>query len=234
MAQQFNNVHDIIDDYEWFWLPIIKRELAECKNEDDYVYGKLLKYKGKQISRNGMFERDFDAKKETLSAQDYYDMSSAEYNAIYKILHSDIDISFSSPNPHQRRCVGKFGDVVNALRPLKIQEWQFNNFEHLYDAVKKIYESNGHPSAILAIYDTTLRIGYNHSPQILPEQYVYLYGTSKTGPLGGATRLYGQKWINLHFDKSNHRIETRWFHDKFPNLPSWEIESILCIYASRF
>ena len=240
MAQQFNNVHDIIDDYEWFWLPIIKRELAECKNEDDYVYGKLLKYKGKQISRNGMYERDFDAKKETLSAQDYYDMSSAEYNAIYKILHSDIDISFSSPNPHQRRCVGKFGDVVNALRPLKIQEWQFNNFEHLYDVIRAIFLVNKHTSSILTIYDTALRIGFNHAEPIFPSKFVYLYGgmdksNNPRGPLGGAIALYGQQWVKDHLDKDYpFLIETRWFHDKFPNLPSWEIESILCIYASRF
>ena len=43
------------------------------------------------------------------------------------------------------------------------------------------------------------------------------------------------KWVDEHIDKDYpHRIETRWSHEKFPNLPSWEIESILCIYADRF
>ena len=158
------------------------------------------------------------------NARDY--VYGKRYNKVSKI--------FTSPNSHQSHLFGQLEEIVNAIEDANLQAQPFDAFEDLYDAVKKIYEPNGHPSAILAIYDTTLRIGYNHSPQILPEQYVYLYGTSKTGPLGGATRLYGQKWINLHFDKSNHRIETRWFHDKFPNLPSWEIESILCIYASRF
>lgn len=153
---------------------------------------------------------------------------------VYGKRYNKVSKTFTSPNSHQSHLFGQLEEIVNAIEDANLQAQPFDAFEDLYDAVKKIYESNGHPSAILAIYDTTLRIGYNHSPQILPEQYVYLYGTSKTGPLGGATRLYGQKWINLHFDKSNHRIETRWFHDKFPNLPSWEIESILCIYAGRF
>lgn len=153
---------------------------------------------------------------------------------VYGKRYNKVSKTFTSPNSHQSHLFGQLEEIVNAIEDANLQAQPFDAFEDLYDAVKKIYESNGHPSAILAIYDTTLRIGYNHSPQILPEQYVYLYGTSKTGPLGGATRLYGQKWINLHFDKSNHRIGTRWFHDKFPNLPSWEIESILCIYAGRF
>ena len=153
---------------------------------------------------------------------------------VYGKRYNKVSKTFTSPNSHQSHLFGQLEEIVNAIEDANLQAQSFDAFEDLYDAVKKIYESNGHPSAILAIYDTTLRIGYNHSPQILPEQYVYLYGTSKTGPLGGATRLYGQKWINLHFDKSNHRIKTRWFHDKFPNLPSWEIESILCIYAGRF
>ena len=148
------------------------------------------------------------------------------YNKILK--------TFTSPNAHQRHLNNQLENIVKNLTKTNIQSQAFNKFEDLYDAVKKIYESNGHPNAILAIYDTALRIGYNSSPQILPEKFVYLYGTSKTGPLGGATRLYGQGWIDKHFNKINHRIETRWFANKFPKLSSWEIESILCIYANCF
>ena len=145
------------------------------------------------------------------------------------------DFVYGKPlNKHQQRWNGQFDDVVDALEQVNFHIQDFESYEDLYDAVKKIYEANGHSNAILAIYDTTLRIGYNHSPQILPEQYVYLYGTNKTGPLGGATRLYGQAWIDKHFDKINHRIETKWFAKEFPDLPSWEIESILCIYADCF
>ena len=159
-----------------------------------------------------------------VNARDYVD--GKRYNKVSK--------TFTSPNSHQRHLFGQLEEVVNAIKDANLQAQPFDAFEELYDAVKKIYESNGRPSAFLAIYDTALRIGYNHSPQILPEQYVYLYGTNETGPLGGATSLYGSKWIKQHLDKDYpYRIETRWF-DKFPNLPSWEIESILCIYAGCF
>lgn len=153
---------------------------------------------------------------------------------VYGKRYNKILKTFTSPNSHQRHLYDQLENIVKNLTKTNIQSQAFNKFEDLYDAVKKIYESNGHPNAILAIYDTALRIGYNRSPQILPEKFVYLYGTSKTGPLGGATRLYGQEWIDKHFDKINHRIKTRWFANKFPKLPSWEIESILCIYANCF
>ena len=153
---------------------------------------------------------------------------------VYGKRYNKILKTFTSPNSHQRHLYDQLENIVENLTKTNIQSQAFNKFEDLYDAVKKIYESNGHPNAILAIYDTALRIGYNSSPQILPEKFVYLYGTSKTGPLGGATRLYGQGWIDKHFDKINHRIATKWFMNKFPNLPSWEIESILCIYANCF
>ena len=240
MTQQFNSVRDIIDDYEWFWKPIIKRELAECKNEEDYVYGKLLKCKDKQISRNGLYEKDFDAKEEALSNQDYFDMTSADYDTIYKILHSDKDITFTSPNPHQKRWYNRLGNIIKELQKLNIQEYRFTNFEHLYDVVRTIFVLNAHPNAFLTIYDTALRIGYNHAEPIFPSKFVYLYGGidknhKPRGPLGGAIALYGAKWVDEHIDKDYpHRIETRWSHEKFPNLPSWEIESILCIYADRF
>lgn len=235
MTQHFSRVRDIIDDYEWFWLPIIKKELAECENERDYVYGKLLKYKGKQISRNGLFEQDVENTEVDNSQQEMCDIASTDYNKIVAILHSQKHITFTSPNPHQKRWYGKLGKIVNALKVLEIQDWRFTNFEHLYDVVRSVFLLKGHSHAILTMYDTALRIGYNHAEQILPSKFVYLYGTSERGPLYGATVLYGPDWIDKHIDKDyEHRIKARWFADKFPNLPSWEIESILCIYANQF
>jgi len=197
MAQQRKSVREIIDDYKRTWLSGIKRELSECKEERDYVYGKRERKDG-------------------------------------------IQYIYTSPNSHQKRLYGNLDEVVDALTQANLHTLRFETFEDLYDAVRKIYSSNGHPNAILAIYDTALRIGYNHSPQILPEKYVYLYGGmdknhKHSGPKGGAIALYGSKWVNEHLDKDYpYRIETRWFMDKFPNLLSWEIESILCIYADKF
>lgn len=153
---------------------------------------------------------------------------------VYGKRYNKILKAFTSPNFHQRHLYNQLEEIVKALEEENLQSQAFDTFEDLYKAVKEIYDSNSHPNAILAIHDTALRIGYNSSPQILPEKFVYLYGTSQIGPLGGATRLYGQEWIDNHFDKINHRIATKWFMNKFPNLPSWEIESILCIYANCF
>lgn len=156
------------------------------------------------------------------------------HDFVYGKRYSKILKAFTSPNSHQRHLVGLLEKIVKTLETTNLQSQTFDTFEDLYNAVKKIYESNDHQNAILAIYDSTLRIGYNRSPKIMPDEFVYLYGTSQIGPLGGATRLYGQEWIDNHFDKINHRIATKWFMNKFPNLPSWEIESILCIYANCF
>ena len=138
--------------------------------------------------------------------------------------------------PHQNRWNGNFDDVVKDLTALKIQDWRFTNFEHLYDVIRMIFLLNGHRNAYLTIYDTALRIGYNHQEQILPSKFVYLYGNDTIGPKGGATKLFGKQWVNQHLDKDYpYRIETRLFNEeKFPNLSSWEIESILCIYADKF
>ena len=138
-------------------------------------------------------------------------------------------------NKHQQRHNNRFNNVVKAMTLFHIQKWRFTNFEHLYDVVRSVFLTKGHIGAYLTMYDTALRIGYNHKEQILPSKFVYLYGNKTSGPLGGATALYGQQWIDEHYDKDyKHRIKARWFADKFPNLPSWEIESILCIYANKF
>ena len=48
MAQQRKSVREIIDDYKRTWLSGIKRELSECKEERDYVYGKRERKDGIQ------------------------------------------------------------------------------------------------------------------------------------------------------------------------------------------
>jgi hypothetical protein len=99
--------------------------------------------------------------------------------------------------PHQNRWNGNFDNVVKYFTTLKIQDWRFTNFEHLYDVIRTIFLLNGHRNAYLTIYDSALRIGYNHKEQILPSKFVYLYGNKVIGPLGTATTIYGQKWIYM-------------------------------------
>ena len=236
---QFKSVRDIIEDYEWFRLPIIKRELAQCKDEEKYVYGVSTRFQGKLISCNGIADTLMEVNDDEyeLSSEERIDISANNLLTLYKNLHGNV--SYAMPNSHQKRWYNRLSNIIKALQQLKIQEYRFTNFEHLYDVVRAIFVLNGHPNAFLTIYDAALRIGYNHAEPIYPSKFVYLYGGmgkngTPRGPLGGAFALNGQQWVDEHFDKINHRIETRWFHDKFPNLPSWEIESILCIYADCF
>lgn len=239
MKQQFKSVRDIIDDYEWFVLPIIKRELAQCKDEEKCVYGISTHFQDKLISCNGIADTITEVNDDEYEQllEECFDISANDLLKLYKNLHGNV--SYTMPNSHQKRWYNRLGDIVKALQELKIQDYRFSDFEHLYDVVRTIFVLNGHPSAFLTIYDTALRIGYNHAEPLYPSKFVYLYGGigkrgKPIGPLGGAIKLYGSKWVKDHLDKDYpHRIETRWF-DKFQNLPSWEIESILCIYADSF
>ena len=232
----FSRVRDIIDHYENFLLPIIKKELAACQSGNDYVYGKTLRFKGFPVTCCDLSDRfiEMGKCKYKYDVEQVYNLSSNEMSKLYDILHSN-NITFTSPHAHQKRWHTRLNGIVNDLEKVKIQSYRFINFEHLYDIVRTIFMVNRHPNAILTIYDTALRIGYNHSEPILPSKFVYLYGNSKKGPKSGAINLYGQAWVQKNADKDyEYRIKTRWFNDKFPNLPSWEIESILCIYAKYF
>lgn len=235
--KRFTRIREIINDFEKYHLPIIKRELAACKNEKDYVYGKQMRINGKPISCCGLYNDiiECDGEKYENDDAETTDFSKEDILNLYEIVHSE-STKFSSPNPHQKRLHNRLSSVVHAIAKLNnIQNYRFISFEHLYDVIRTIFMLNGHPNAYLTIYDTALRIGYNHSEPILPSKFVYLYGNSKKGPLSGVMRLYGSKWIKDHYDKDyKHRIKTRWFNDEFPNLPSWQIESILCIYAKDF
>lgn len=234
---QFISIREIIHHYEKNRLPIIKKELAACGSIEDYIYGKKAIYKEKSISCDSIY----DSIIEELDSNNYSEKADEEISNInvlsqlYEIIVSD-DIRFKSPNSHQSRWYGKLGNVISAFAALgNIQDYRFTNFEHLYDVVRSVFIIAGHPYAFLTIYDTALRIGYNHKEQILPSKFVYLYGSEDVGPMSAAIKLYGQAWVDKHLDKDYpYRIKARWFGDKFPNLTAWEIESILCIYAKYF
>lgn len=235
MAQKNSSIRDIIDNYEWFWLPIIKRELAQCTDEEKFVYGVSTHFNDKLVGCNGLFDAIVENNDDEyeISQEEHLDISANNLLELYKFLHEDVQ--YKIPHPHQKRWHTRLGSVITALQDIDIQKYRFTNFEHIYDVIRAIFTLKKHPKAFLTIYDMALRIGYNHAEQILPSKFVYLYGDDKIGSKGGATKLFGKRWVNQHLDKDYpYRIETRYFMDKFPNLPSWEIESILCIYAKRF
>ncbi len=231
MAKKFSCVRDIIDDYEKNLLSLIKQELASCRTGKDYVYGKHMIINDKDIWNCNWKEDKGDYVEEDLNPIDDYQKLSS--------FISRAKVVFDFPNPHQRRHFPQntYQNEIQNINMMDIQKWRFTNFEHLYDVIRTIFFLNGHTNASLTMYDTALRIGYNHAEPILPNKFVYLYGEkNNTGPWGGAAALYGvTPWMKNNVDKDYPtRIKTRWFADKFPNLSAWEIESILCIYRKHF
>lgn len=231
---KFSRVRDIINDYERHLLPAIQQELASCNDEEDYVYGRHMVLNEHEIWNCDLGRINTDNCDYTVGdiapINDYQDISSQ--------LRED-NVRFELPNSHQKWHYPKnvYQKEIQDIKKLNIQDLRFTNFEHLYDIIRTIFILNNHPNAILTIYDTALRIGYNHAEPILPNKFVYLYGEkNNTGPWGGAVALYGlSPWIIKNVDKDYPvRVKTRWFADKFPNLSAWEIESILCLYRKHF
>ena len=144
------------------------------------------------------------------------------------------------PNDHQRRQYYPLPKTFYAIDGLSLNVVRINkckDFEELYDYVDSIFKQGGRSYAYLSIYDTAYRIGFNLTPQILPEKYVYL----NAGAYKGADNLYGKSWILKNDDKRfvnrNHtkystRVKTTKFKQKFGNLDSVGIESLLCIIFS--
>lgn len=231
---KFTCIRDIIDDYEKYLLPAIQKELSSCKTAKDYVYGKHMVINDREFWNCNCGEVN-------IHNCDYMVGDIEPINDYQNIFSQQrvANIRFELPNSHQKWHYSKntYQNEIQDIKTLNVQKMRFTNFEHLYDVIRTIFCLNKHPNAILTIYDTALRIGYNHAEPILPNKFVYLYGEkNNTGPWSGAAALYGiSPWMLNNVDKDYPvRIKTRWFADKFPNLSAWEIESILCIYRKHF
>lgn len=140
------------------------------------------------------------------------------------------------PDNHQRRQYDT-KPVGTCFAPIEMMPInmpiisQCENFEDLYDYVSSVFTANGHANALLTVYDTAYRIGFNMTPQILPVKYVYL----AAGAYDGALCLYGAGWIAHNKDKNFSRnarefvrIPTKCFGSDFPNIDSSGIEALLC------
>ena len=131
--------------------------------------------------------------------------------------HTETDLQNLIKCGHQKRvtndAIEKF---AKAIKPIYADLCKSIDFEELYDKVRAV----GMPiSGIgdLTIYDTAWRIGMAQSPQICPEQYVYLACGAKTG----AEHLLGK---GLKYREPIYRFEPF-----FGTMPSWLIEDFFCV-----
>ncbi len=98
---------------------------------------------------------------------------------------------------------------------------QFNDFEELYEAIKKLIGSiNG--IGLVTLYDTAKHIGYLYKNQIFPQSYVYLH--TCTNKVNKAARALLSRRVG-------YRKPTNCFSSFFPSLSSLEIEDILCCFS---
>lgn len=193
--------------------PIIYKEMHSLSSTLDYIYGKHIVVSGKTID-------------------DIWE--------ILPSLHAGIiPYSFAQPNDHQERHWAK--KTYRSLASLTLPT-SATDFEDLFDQVYTFFSSHGHANAYLTAYDTARRIGYNMSPQVLPDNFVYL----PAGAYKGAACLFGLDWISRNEDKkfkqrkTGHfaRVQRTKFYytknktkiDYFDGLNAFDIEDMLCIF----
>ena len=108
------------------------------------------------------------------------------YQGHWRELNEVLKFSLTNPSPSQQKLLGKcvkgghqyciaekvIRSAIRKLNSAKILSTKYNNFEVLYDDVRKTI---GKIKGIgdLTIYDTALRIGFIMFPIVLPEEYVF-------------------------------------------------------------
>jgi hypothetical protein len=115
----------------------------------------------------------------------------------------------------------RIDEAVIALRQFDFN-MKFNNFEEVYDSVKKLIGQIPNVRGWLTLYDTTRRLAYLLNPSIIPNDYVYV----ARGARDGAKYVLGINRINSDV----FRLPIADFQKLFPGISSMEIEDILCIY----
>lgn len=118
------------------------------------------------------------------------------------------------PNAH-------IAQAVIALRQFDFDK-KYDNFEDVYDCVKKLIGQIPSVSGWLTLYDTTRRLAYLLNPSIIPKDYVYV----ARGARDGAKYVLG---IN-RMKSSVFHLSIADFQKLFPGISSMEIEDILCIF----
>lgn len=124
---------------------------------------------------------------------------------------------------HGRRMPWKDTEnAVNILLDNNILCKTFNNFEDLYDEVRRLLEDIHFVRGRLTLYDTAINIGQLLTPIVEPKDFVYL----AAGAREGAGYVIGKKNVDW-------RVEKDIFGNLFLELSSIDIENVLCIYKNQ-
>ncbi len=115
----------------------------------------------------------------------------------------------------------RIDEAVIALRRFDFNK-KFNNFEEVYECVKKLIGQIPNVRGWLTLYDTTRRLAYLLNPSIIPNEFVYV----ARGARDGAKYVLGINRIKSDV----FRLPIADFQKLFPGISSMEIEDILCIY----
>ena len=115
----------------------------------------------------------------------------------------------------------RIDEAVIALRQFDFNK-KFDNFEEVYDCVKKLMGQIPRVCGWLTLYDTTRRLAYLLNPSIIPKDYVYVARGARDGAkyVLGITRMKSDVF----------RLPIADFQKLFPGISSMEIEDILCIF----
>lgn len=122
---------------------------------------------------------------------------------------------------HWRLPNASIDQAVIALRQFNFNK-KYDNFEEVYECVKKLIGKIPSVRGWLTLYDTTRRLAYLLNPSIVPKDYVYV----ARGARIGAKYVLG---IN-RMKSSEYCLPIADFQKLFPGISSMEIEDILCIY----
>ena len=115
----------------------------------------------------------------------------------------------------------RIDQAVIALRQFDFDK-KYDDFEEVYDCVKKLIGKIPRVCGWLTLYDTTRRLAYLLNSSIIPKDYVYV----ARGARDGAKYVLGINRMN----SSLFRLPIADFQKLFPGISSMEIEDILCIY----
>ena len=145
-----------------------------------------------------------------------------------------------APHPHQYNVsIVQKNAAFNILTAACPNAPVFADFEQLFNWICSILVGKNprfpFKSVNLTIYDIALRYGFNQTPKVLPQKYVYILASGPRNGYGIYCRLYnGGKKPNK---KKGYLVPTSFFSNMFahfsPNLPypvSMYIEDILCLY----
>ncbi|MCH5176350.1 MAG: hypothetical protein J1F40_10750 [Prevotellaceae bacterium] len=113
--------------------------------------------------------------------------------------------------------------AVEALMASECLGKSFEDFESLHSEVSTSFKDISFARGPLTCYDTAVNVAFLLSDTLLPQKYVYLHA----GAWKGAGYLMDECRLRSVMPVAE-------WHEFFPDMESWKIEDMLCIYKDVF